>query len=87
MFLKSDEIRDKRFSSFCNGFNRYKKAKGGRDAMCNAIQEYVKEENAKIIIEMSGELGLTKEEALEKLQEKLKISASKAEEYWKKYNN
>lgn len=93
LFLKTDEIHDERFPNLCNGFNRYKKAKGGKKAMCNAVQEYaekyaekcVKEENAKIIIEMSNEVGLTKEDALEKLQEKLKISASEAEEYWKKY--
>lgn len=75
----------------CEGFNRYKKAKGGKIAMCNAVQEYAEkyaeEKNAELLIEISIESGLTKEETLERLQKKLEISASKAEEYWKKYNN
>ena len=59
--------------------------------MCKTVQEYVEKyaekEGAKIIIEVSIESGLTKEETLQRLQTKLKISASKAEEYWKKYND
>lgn len=55
--------------------------------MCKTVQEYAEKEGAKIIIEVSIESGLTKEETLERLQTKLKISASKAEEYWKKYND
>lgn len=58
--------------------------------MCNAIEEYAKEyaieKNAKIIIEMSEEFGLTEEAVLEKLQEKLNISSSQAEEYWREYH-
>ena len=95
LFLKTDEIHDERFPRLCEGFNRYKKAKGGKIAMCNAVQEYAEkyaekyaeEKNAELLIEISIESGLTKEETLERLQKKLEISASKAEEYWKKYNN
>ena len=86
LFLETDEIHDERFPQLCNGFNRYKKAKGGKEAMCNAVEEYAKEKNAKIIIEMSEEFGLTEEAVLEKLQEKLNISSSKAEEYWREYH-
>ena len=90
LFLKTDEIHDERFPQLCNGFNRYKKVKGGKEAMCNAIEEYAKEyaieKNAKIIIEMSEEFGLTEEAVLEKLQEKLNISSSQAEEYWREYH-
>lgn len=57
--------------------------------MCNAVEEYAKEyakeENAKLLIKMSEEFGLTKEGILEKLQENLNISLSKAEEYWREY--
>ena len=58
--------------------------------MCNAVEEYAKEyaeeEGAKIIIEFCLEFSLTKGEILEKLQEKLDITASKAEEYWENFN-
>ena len=43
LFLERDEIHDERFPRLCNGFNRYKKAKGDRKVMCNAVEEYAKE--------------------------------------------
>ena len=59
--------------------------------MCKTVQEYAEKyaekEGAKIIIEVSIESELTQEEPLQRLQTKLKISDSKAEEYWKKYND
>lgn len=59
--------------------------------MRNTVEEYVKEyaeeEKAKLLIDMSEEFGLTKVGILEKLQEKLNISSSKAEQYWKEYHN
>ena len=57
--------------------------------MCNAVEEYAKEyakeEGAKIIIDLCLEFSLTKGEILEKLQEKLEITDSKAEEYWENF--
>ena len=43
LFLEKDEIHDERFPQLCNGFNRYKKVKGGKEVMCNAVEEYAKE--------------------------------------------
>ena len=89
LFLKTDEIHDERFPQLCNGFNRYKKVKGGKKAMCNAVEEYAKEyakeEVIRAIIEVFVEEGRAKEDVLERVCAKFKISASEAEEYWEKY--
>ena len=70
-----------------NYYIYFKTTEGGRAKMSNVVEEYAKEEKGKIIIKMSLEFGLSKEEALEKIEKELNIAAEKAEEYWNEYSS
>ena len=50
--------------------------------MCTVFEETRKEGEAKAIIELGFEFGLSKEEILDRLQKKLNISLQKAQEYF-----
>lgn len=74
-----------------NYYIYFKTTEGGRAKMSNVVEEYAKEyakeEKGKIIIKMSLEFGLSKEEALKKIEKELNIAAEKAEEYWNEYSS
>lgn len=50
--------------------------------MCTVFEETRKEGEAKAIIELGFEFGLSEEEILDRLQKKLNISLQKAQEYF-----
>lgn len=56
-------------------------AKKGDLDMCTLFDEIAKENEAKGIIETGVDFGLSKNDILERLQDKLKISLQIAEEY------
>ena len=57
-------------------------AKGHREGKAEGIAEGKAQE----IIEFAKEVGWSKEQILERLQDKLNISQDKAIEYWKQFN-
>ena len=65
-------------------------ARKGDGDMCSVFEatrlEGLEEGNAKGIIEMGIEYGLSEQDILERLQKKLNISLSKAQDYFEKFS-
>ena len=60
---------------------------GIEQGIAQGIEQGIEQGNAKGIIEMGIEYGLSEQDILERLQKKLNISLSKAQEYFEKFHN